>query len=111
MNLNLFLTHRRYAQHNDYRHFRRIVHDAANIGTDAPPPVPNSSTWFTSSNQPNLANLTGATADNVDNDEDLIMEKEITTLKCPITLMTFKEPMTSTKCPHSFEKAAIMEMI
>ena len=32
-------------------------------------------------------------------------------MKCPITLMLFVEPVKSTRCPHVFTKTAITEMI
>lgn len=32
-------------------------------------------------------------------------------MKCPLTLLPFRDPVTSTKCPHSFEREAIHDMI
>lgn len=32
-------------------------------------------------------------------------------MKCPLTLQLFQDPVTSTKCPHSFEREAILGMI
>lgn len=32
-------------------------------------------------------------------------------MKCPLTLLPFRDPVTSTKCPHSFEREAIYDMI
>ena len=37
----------KYAHHNDYISFRKVLHDAQNPGDDAPP-LPHSSTWFQS---------------------------------------------------------------
>ena len=44
-------------------------------------------------------------------EEELEIASERISLKCPLTLLTFQEPVTSTKCPHSFEKQAILDMI
>lgn len=111
----------RYATHNNYIGFKRIVHDALHPGEDAPP-VPHADTWFpeyphaTGSDDPtarNTRNRSGAgggpSAD--DSDDDIAIEREKTSLKCPITLLPFKDPVTSKKCPHSFEKEAILSMI
>lgn len=44
-------------------------------------------------------------------DSDIEIEAENINIKCPITLLVMKEPVTSRKCPHSFEKDAIEDMI
>jgi hypothetical protein len=46
-----------------------------------------------------------------DDDDDVAINSERISLKCPITLLRFKDPVTSTKCPHSFERQAIEDMI
>jgi SUMO ligase MMS21 Smc5/6 complex component len=61
--------------------------------------VPPTSTWFT--DDPDVQEY----------DDDIAIESEKTSLKCPITLVTFNDPVTSTKCPHSFEREAILSMI
>lgn len=43
--------------------------------------------------------------------EDLAVASERISIKCPLTLLTMKDPVTSQKCPHSFEKEAILGMI
>jgi mRNA (guanine-N7-)-methyltransferase len=43
--------------------------------------------------------------------DDVAIERERISLYCPITLVRFRDPVTSTKCPHSFEHDAIMDMI
>ena len=105
--------HSRYASHNDYVGFRKIVHDA-HYPEDQPPPMPNASTWFPSeSSQSSALENRGATAGNqpADDDDDLAVASERISIKCPITLLPMKDPVTSQKCPHSFEKAAILSMI
>ena len=46
-----------------------------------------------------------------DDDEDIAVASERISIKCPITLLPMKDPVTSQKCPHSFEKEAILGMI
>ena len=44
-------------------------------------------------------------------DDELAVASERISIKCPITLLPMKDPVTSTKCPHSFEREAILSMI
>lgn len=54
----------------------------------------------------------GTTRDNgQESDDDIAIEREKVSLRCPLTFLTFKDPVTSTKCPHSFERTAIEDMI
>ncbi|KAI9776881.1 MAG: hypothetical protein M1839_009329 [Geoglossum umbratile] len=102
----------RYANHNNYIGFKRIVHDSRHP-EDNPPPLPNSSTWFPSESRSSGARTSqaraGAPAD--EDDDDIEIEKENISLNCPLTLLPFKDPVTSKKCPHSFERTAILPMI
>ena len=50
------------------------------------------------------------TAD-ADDDDDIDVLSERISIKCPITLVPMKDPVSSTKCPHSFEKSAILDML
>ncbi|KAI9844626.1 MAG: hypothetical protein M1837_005478 [Sclerophora amabilis] len=127
----------KYSTHNSYVGFKRIVHDAQNPGDDGPP-VPHADTWFPSTNtssqhrnpsstdpasthrsQPHRGGAGSQTipdpsarspsADS--SDDDIAIAREKTSLRCPLTFLPFKDPVTSTKCPHSFERAAILDMI
>ncbi|KAJ5612501.1 Zinc finger RING/FYVE/PHD-type [Penicillium lagena] len=100
-----------------------MVHDSKFPG-DEVPPLPHSSTWFshledlhTQSSQHRNTSTSQAQArrsrkraHSVDSD-DIAIERERISLKCPLTLLDFRDPVTSTKCPHSFERAAITDMI
>ncbi|RLL96197.1 hypothetical protein CFD26_106543 [Aspergillus turcosus] len=111
----------RYSTNNAYVGFYRIVHDAKHPGDDIPP-LPHASTWFAHMEDPHAT--TTSTADQTssrrtrqrrspspaDSDE-LAIERERISLKCPLTLLPFRDPVTSTKCPHSFEREAITDMI
>lgn len=101
----------RYASNNDYVGFKQIVHDAQYPADQAGHiPLPHARTWFADEEgaappQPGVTN----TAD--DSDDDIAIDRENISTRCPITLAEFVEPVRSRKCPHSFEKAAILEMI
>lgn len=95
-----------YAQHNDYVSFKKTVHDAMHPGEDAPP-LPHASTWFP---DPNSQPSSGANG-NEDEGSDIEVASERISIKCPLTLLPMVDPVTSKKCPHSFERNAIMEMI
>jgi hypothetical protein len=94
-----------------------MVHDAKFPGDDVPP-LPHSSTWFEhmedtttrSGVQTRTRNQNRAVSP-AGSDDDIAIERERISLKCPLTLTSYQDPVTSTKCPHSFEREAIMDMI
>jgi hypothetical protein len=98
----------RYARNNEYRDFKRIVHDAK-YG-DTGPTLGHEDTWFTETGSP-APGITDTQRGDFDSDDDIIMDKATISTRCPITFQQYKEPYTSTKCPHTFERNAIMEMI
>ena len=100
----------RYASHNDYVGFKKIVHDAHYPGEEAPP-MPHASTWFGESGSTQLSSNNGPRGTQPDEDDDLVMASERISVKCPITLTEMKDPVSSTKCPHNFEKQAFLEMV
>ncbi|KAL2012203.1 hypothetical protein VTN00DRAFT_4921 [Thermoascus crustaceus] len=119
----------RYTTNNAYIGFKRMVHDAQHPGDDIPP-LPHASTWFShledpaSANAPSTSRATGspparrtrnrnrsASPAANDDDDDVAIARERISLRCPLTLQPFRDPVTSTKCPHSFEREAIETMI
>ncbi|KAJ5164317.1 uncharacterized protein N7500_006147 [Penicillium coprophilum] len=107
----------RYASNNSYIGFYRMVHDSKFPGDDVPP-LPHSSTWFGHMEDTNTRSGVPARTRNqnrrlspADSDDDIAIERERISLKCPLTLTPYQDPVTSTKCPHSFEREAIMDMI
>ncbi|GAM89833.1 hypothetical protein ANO11243_078720 [Dothideomycetidae sp. 11243] len=111
-----FTPAQRYSSNNSYRQFRKLLHDAQHPAGDIP--VPHESTWFdppsSSRPAPGETGANTASADHRDaesSDDDLAIARETVSTKCPITLRDFEHPVTSRKCPHSFEESAIMEMI
>jgi E3 SUMO-protein ligase NSE2 len=105
----------RYANSNEYAGFYRTVYDAKNPGENAPP-IPHASLWFAEEEDPDSLPPSrsqarqGRQAED-DEDSDVEIASERVSLKCPITLLPFKDPLTSVKCPHSFEKDAILDML
>ncbi|KAL4792041.1 mRNA capping enzyme-domain-containing protein [Aspergillus venezuelensis] len=120
----------RYTKNNSYIGFYRIIHDAKHPGEDIPP-VPNANTWFAHLEDPTAASrkrrssssssiaparytrhrVAARNASGDSDDDDVAIERERISLKCPLTLLPFRDPVTSTKCPHSFEREAITSMI
>ncbi|KAK3292785.1 zinc-finger of the MIZ type in Nse subunit-domain-containing protein [Chaetomium fimeti] len=96
--------HQRYAVNNDYISFKKNWHDA--LHPEDQVPLPDPSTWFDEHGRPTK----DAVAD-ANGDDDLVVEREIIDLKCPLSLQIMKEPYSNQKCRHTFEKLAIMEFI
>ncbi len=95
--------HQRYALNNDYIAFKKNWHDS--LHPEDQVPLPDPSTWFDEHGRP-----TKGAAD-ANDDDDLVVEREIIDLKCPLSLQTMKEPYSNHQCKHTFEKAAILEFI
>ncbi|CAK3997162.1 hypothetical protein DOTSEDRAFT_31429 [Lecanosticta acicola] len=100
----------RYGKDNDYINFRRAVHDAQYPGDEVPMLPP--SEWF---NEDGTVAAPGHTArrgggEEDESDDDIAIEKATISTKCPLTLREFKDPISSTKCSHSYEKTAILEL-
>ena len=49
--------------------------------------------------------------DEEDEDDDIAVSRATISTKCPLTLQEFKQPLSSKKCPHSFESEAILSML
>lgn len=65
--------------------------------------MPRANTWFT--------HLEGRRKSQAypddDEDSDLEIAQEKQSYQCPLTMKMFETPVTSTVCPHSYEKSAI----
>ncbi len=96
--------HQRYAVNNDYISFKRNWHDA--LHPDDQVPLPDPSSWFDEQGRPTK----GAAVD-ANEDDDLVVEREIIDLKCPLSLQIMREPYSNHQCKHTFERAAIVEFI
>ena len=122
----------KYAKDNVYKGWKKVLWDSHNPG-EHPPPIPHESLWFAaeegrsattsfSSTQQRRGAKRSAPTQNSngeasftepgeDDDDELEIAGEHVRIKCPITLLPFKVPVTSKNCNHSFERAAIMEML
>ncbi len=116
----------RYSQNNTYVGFYRSVHDAKNPGEDGPP-IPHHSLWFASEEDVNATYVAPGTTiqrsrrprgpsnegdeDGDISSSDVEIAREKISIKCPITYLPFTDPLTSTKCPHSFDKPGITAML
>jgi hypothetical protein len=96
--------HRRYALNNDYISFKKNWHDA--LHPEDQVPLPDASTWFDEHGRP-----TKDMGRDADEDADLVVEREIIDLKCPLSLQVMTEPYSNHQCKHTFEKSAIVEFI
>ena len=99
----------RYARNNDYRDFKRTVHDAK-FGDDGPV-LGHEDTWFTESGSPAPGITDTTQRGEFDDDDDIVVDRATVSTRCPITYQQFKDPYSSNKCPHTFEKNAILDMI
>ncbi|KAM0741769.1 hypothetical protein ACQRIT_004626 [Beauveria bassiana] len=104
----------RYSVNNEYANFRKLWHDAAE-GDDGPP-LPDASRWFGADGAPILPTVAlraargrGLTADHGgnDSDDDIAVAREVTSLRCPLSLEEFVQPYSNRKCKHTFEEEAI----
>ncbi len=100
----------RYSKNKHYEDFKKILHETTNGDTV---PLPPTSEWFTADGAPRLRGLDAADtpAQAEESDEDLQITGGVTSLKCPLTLQTFKHPYSNHVCSHTFEKSAILEMM
>lgn len=101
----------RYAEDQTYYNFREVVHDAVHHDKEDVPPL-DKSRWFSEGGAPapGITNR-NVDAENEDEDDDLAISKATISTKCLLTLREFVDPYTSKKCPHSFEKEAILGLI
>ncbi|KAI9151691.1 E3 SUMO-protein ligase nse2 [Paramyrothecium foliicola] len=107
----------RYALNNDYAGFKKLWHDAA-VGEDGPP-LPDASRWFRSDGQPVMNTAGGAGTsgpsmagdEDMGQDDDIAVAREVVSTKCPLTLRDMDEPYSNRKCKHTFERAAILDYL
>ncbi|KAK3303508.1 zinc-finger of the MIZ type in Nse subunit-domain-containing protein [Chaetomium strumarium] len=96
--------YQRYAVNNDYIAFKNNWHSA--LHQDNGKVLPDASKWFGKDGRPRMT-----VEDAADEDDELVVEREILDLKCPLSLQRFKEPYSNHQCKHTFEKDAIMQFI
>ena len=62
--------------------------------------MPQPATWFPAES-----------SRNGNDDDDIVVDQEIQSLKCPITLTLLENPVRNTKCPHVYSLDAITELL
>ncbi|EME89368.1 uncharacterized protein MYCFIDRAFT_76706 [Pseudocercospora fijiensis CIRAD86] len=98
----------RYASNKQYADFKRLLHDALYPDDDVELAPPDR--WFDEGGRP-APGMTTLTQNEEDSDDDIAVERTTISIRCPLTLREFETPWTSKKCPHTFEKDAILNMI
>ncbi|KAI4270105.1 MAG: hypothetical protein L6R38_007236 [Xanthoria sp. 2 TBL-2021] len=90
--------------------------------------MPHPSTWFSSASSRNSTGTShqssndrthskpnnpkpGQRSDSSSDDDEIQIAREKRSIRCPITLLPLTNPLTSTRCPHSFESDAILNML
>ncbi|RBQ90780.1 hypothetical protein VDGD_05571 [Verticillium dahliae] len=104
----------RYALNNDYAAFKKLWHDAT-LG-DQDVPLPDPARWFDRDGNPVASARGGARrgaggdghdGDGADEDDDLVIEGEIQSFICPLSLQPLTQPFSNNKCSHTFQKESI----
>ena len=107
----------RYAHDADYGPFYQTLWDAQHTensdGAAAPLPAP--ALWFAREENPSTTlsqpQRSQSNLHTTDDDDDLAIAAERVSLKCPITLRYYSDPVTSTICKHSFDRTPILDML
>lgn len=104
--------YQRYSLNNDYIEFKRQWHMGLH-GADAI--VPDAKRWFTHAGEPvfnyGTSGENGGDEDEemADGDDDIVIERQKVSTRCPLSLQEMREPYTNSRCKHTFEKDAILE--
>ncbi|KAI5369712.1 Putative E3 SUMO-protein ligase Nse2 (Mms21) [Septoria linicola] len=99
----------RYAENEAYINFKQVLFDAQNPNANEDGQAPDASQWFAEGGVPPPG--TRQDIDNAESDDDIAIVSGQISIKCPLTLKEFEDPLSSKKCKHTFEAAAIHEMI
>ncbi|KAH8897104.1 hypothetical protein GQ53DRAFT_760298 [Thozetella sp. PMI_491] len=100
--------HQRYGLNNDYIQFKRTWHDAQH--QDDGVPLPDASRWFDQNGEP-IIDVSGSLGDQAGDDDDIVVEREVRSFRCPLSLQWIKEPYSNKICPHTFDKPNILGYI
>ncbi len=110
--------HQKYGLNNDYIAFKQTWHEAMYPEGDVI--LPDASAWFNADGRPakygpnagsdaGKGGSDGSGGD--DSGDDLVVEREVISFRCPLTLVTMTDPLQSRKCNHTFEREAIMQYL
>jgi E3 SUMO-protein ligase NSE2 len=99
----------RYAEDDAYASFHKTLWDAKHP-EDTAPPMPSLDLMLgREENEGGHVDSTMTSAQNAD--EDLAIASERVSLKCPLTLQYFRDPVTASTCGHTFDNSAILNML
>ncbi|KAI1476185.1 zinc-finger of the MIZ type in Nse subunit-domain-containing protein [Daldinia eschscholtzii] len=93
-------SYEKYGTNNDYIGFKRMWHDA--VYGRGNKPLPDATKWFSQN---------GGEDEGDDDDDDLIVAEEHLDIHCPLSMVVMKDPYTSAKCKHTFEKDSIVQFL
>ncbi|CAK7200768.1 hypothetical protein SEUCBS139899_003467 [Sporothrix eucalyptigena] len=116
-------THQKYALNNDYIAFKNAWHYS--MFPDSDIPLADATNWFNAAGEPVQPRpnrgAKGSSADEEgaggvdgagdDEDDDLVVQREVISFLCPLSLVTMKDPYRSRVCKHTFEHSAILEYL
>jgi E3 SUMO-protein ligase NSE2 len=94
----------RYAEDDAYASFHKTLWDAKHPEENAPP-MPSLELMLGREENEGDASMSEA------QDADLAIASERVSLKCPLTLQYFRDPVTASTCGHSFDNSAILNML
>ncbi|CAK7265530.1 hypothetical protein SEPCBS119000_001558 [Sporothrix epigloea] len=120
---NVLSAHQKYGLNNDYIAFKQAWHYGMFPDNDVP--LPDASHWFNAAGEPVKYGANrgadgnagkeenGADGDGAEDaeDDDLVVQREVISFKCPLSLVTMVDPYRSKLCKHTFERSAIMEYL
>ncbi|KAK9371195.1 zinc-finger of the MIZ type in Nse subunit-domain-containing protein [Lipomyces kononenkoae] len=95
----------KYSGNTHYLNFKRRVWENT-YGDEDMPPVGD---WFDSHGASKTVTQIHDREDD-GGDDDLVVAQEKRSLKCPVSLALFVDPVTSNVCPHTFSKDAIFSL-
>ncbi|ERT01910.1 hypothetical protein HMPREF1624_00205 [Sporothrix schenckii ATCC 58251] len=109
--------HQKYGLNNDYIAFKQMLH--VSMYPDDDVQLPDASQWFDAAGEPapygpGAGSGAGDSGDEVggdNDDDDLVVQREVISFKCPLSLVVMQDPYRSNVCKHSFEHSAIMEYL
>ncbi|KAK9466589.1 zinc-finger of the MIZ type in Nse subunit-domain-containing protein [Lipomyces arxii] len=96
----------KYDKNNFFLDYKRTVWDAKYGDTDEMPQVEQ---WFDATGKAK-SNTMIHDSQGGNEDDDLVVAQVKQSLKCPISLKLYVDPVTSEICHHSYSKDAIMAM-
>lgn len=98
----------RYADDDDYKSFHKTLWDAKHPEENAPL-MPAPALWL--DREQNSDSIHSLSHPSPSHSVDLAIASERVSLKCPLTLTYFRDPVTAITCNHTFDKPAIENML